>query len=101
MGSGKGKQRRTRTSAVAKPSSDEPTIDKYGTKEWRVDDKLHRVGGPAVERANGAKEWWVNGQHISEAEFGKKVSDLRREAAQAATVEEVMTNPEYRNPFGD
>jgi len=33
-----------------------------GTKEWYVNGRLHRGGGlPAVERASG-KEWWVDGQ---------------------------------------
>ena len=31
-----------------------------GTKEWWVDDKLHRVGGPALVWSGGAKEWWVD-----------------------------------------
>ena len=39
-----------------------------GTKEWRLNGKLHREDGPAVERANGSKEWWLNGEHMSEEE---------------------------------
>ena len=31
-------------------------------KEWRVNGKLHREDGPAVEYKNGGKEWWVNGR---------------------------------------
>jgi len=31
-----------------------------GGKEWHVNGKLHRENGPAVECANGDKEWWVN-----------------------------------------
>jgi hypothetical protein len=33
----------------------EPTLitDAYGDKEWRLDGKLHREGGPAVEWRNG------------------------------------------------
>ena len=39
------------------------TVDAEGNKFWRLpDDKLHRVDGPAIEWANGAKEWWVNGK---------------------------------------
>ncbi len=31
--------------------------------EWRnKNGNLHRIDGPAVEFANGDKEWWVNGQ---------------------------------------
>ena len=30
--------------------------------EYRLEGKLHRVEGPAVEWADGAREWWENGQ---------------------------------------
>ena len=33
-----------------------------GTKEWWVNGKLHREDGPAVERADGSKAWWINGE---------------------------------------
>ena len=33
-----------------------------GDKLWYVNDKLHREDGPAVEYANGDKEWYVNGK---------------------------------------
>jgi len=32
-----------------------------GTKRWYQDDKLHREGGPAVERNDGLKAWLVLG----------------------------------------
>ena len=32
------------------------------TKEWRLNDKLHREDGPAVVYPNGAKEWRLNGK---------------------------------------
>lgn len=32
------------------------------TKEWRnPEGKLHREDGPAIEKSNGSKEYWVNG----------------------------------------
>jgi hypothetical protein len=31
-----------------------------GAKEWYVDGKLHRLDGPAIERADGYKSWWVD-----------------------------------------
>jgi 2'-5' RNA ligase len=41
--------------------TDGPAIEwADGSKEWYVNDKLHRTDGPAIERANGDKEWWVN-----------------------------------------
>ena len=33
-----------------------------GSKSWYVDDRRHRVDGPAVEYADGSKEWWLNGK---------------------------------------
>ena len=35
--------------------------DEYATRYY-VDDKLHRVDGPAAEYTNGSKGWWINGQ---------------------------------------
>ena len=33
-----------------------------GTKYWYLNDKLHRVDGPAIEYANGTKRWYLNGK---------------------------------------
>ena len=33
-----------------------------GSKMWWLNGNLHRIDGPAVERADGTKEWWLNGQ---------------------------------------
>jgi len=33
-------------------------IDYYGHKRWYIDDKRHRVDGPAVEFVNGDKLWY-------------------------------------------
>jgi hypothetical protein len=37
-------------------------IDSLGTKRWFLNDKLHRIDGPAIERINGSKQWWLNGR---------------------------------------
>ena len=37
------------------------TIDAKGTKEWRLNGEFHREDGPAVERADGNKLWYLNG----------------------------------------
>ena len=31
-----------------------------GSKNWYVNDKLHRLDGPAIEHPKGSKEWYVN-----------------------------------------
>jgi len=37
-------------------------VDKFGTKKWKNEiGRLHRIDGPAVEFANGTKEWHQNG----------------------------------------
>ena len=42
---------------------DGPAVERAeGTKEWFVNGKRHRSDGPAVERADGTKEWFVNGK---------------------------------------
>jgi hypothetical protein len=30
---------------------------------WSYKGFLHRLAGPAVERANGSKHWWLRGNH--------------------------------------
>jgi hypothetical protein len=41
----------------------------YHSREWTDDNgrkygELHREDGPAIERDNGIKEWWYQGQYI-------------------------------------
>ena len=35
-----------------------------GTREWWLNGRLHRIDGPAIEVANGDCEWWVEGKFI-------------------------------------
>ena len=41
------------------------------TKMWIYNDEVHRTDGPAIEWANGNKEWWLNGVQLTEDEFLK------------------------------
>jgi hypothetical protein len=34
--------------------------NEFGSKVWRLNDKLHREDGPACEWADGSKELWLN-----------------------------------------
>ena len=43
----------------------EVTVDQYGT-EWKLDGKLHRENGPALEYANGDKVWLINDERHRE-----------------------------------
>lgn len=38
------------------------TTDNFGYKEWRLNGKLHRTDGPALECANGNKIWYLHGE---------------------------------------
>lgn len=39
-----------------------PVIDKYSPKFWTNDEgQFHRLDGPAIEYADGSKEWWIDG----------------------------------------
>src|SRR2546423_4807472 len=63
-GMGRGKRRvATSRSGPAPKAPIEPELItlRDGTREWRLNGKLHREGGPAVERADGARAWWLNG----------------------------------------
>jgi len=42
------------------------------TKHWFYKDKLHRLNGPAVEFANGAKKYYINGENYSTFEDYKE-----------------------------
>jgi len=38
------------------------TENKFGTKFWNLNGKLHREDGPAIEYTDGSTEWYVNGE---------------------------------------
>ena len=44
-----------------------------GAKSWFVDGELHRLDGPAIERAVGDKMWWIDDKPLSEEEFHAEV----------------------------
>ena len=35
-----------------------------GSKEWRLYGKRHRIDGPAVENSDGHKGWWLDGVEV-------------------------------------
>ena len=38
------------------------TVYSDGAEMWWLDDKLHRINGPAVTFSDGTKMWYLNGQ---------------------------------------
>ena len=50
-----------------------PAVERAnGDKSYFINDKLHREDGPAVERANGYKFYYINGEELAEQEFRNK-----------------------------
>jgi hypothetical protein len=46
---------------------DGPAVERVnGDKEWYLNGQLHREDGPAIEYANGYKSWYLNGQRHRE-----------------------------------
>ena len=43
-------------------SKESPVMEenKYGDKYWRLNNKLHREDGPAIEYSSGSKSWYLN-----------------------------------------
>jgi len=39
-----------------------PEVSDNGTKSWWVNNRLHRLDGPAIEWSDGAKSWYVKGK---------------------------------------
>lgn len=44
-----------------------------GHKEWYVNGLLHRIDGPAVEYVNGNKEYWLNGKKYNINKYRREV----------------------------
>ena len=40
-----------------------------GAKYWYLNDRLHRQYGPAIEHSSGDKEWFLDGEQLTEREF--------------------------------
>ena len=47
-----------------------------GDKEWFLNGKLHREDGPAVEYADGHKSWYLNGKEVTEEEHKRLTSKV-------------------------
>jgi len=56
---------------------DGPAIEyNDGDKEYYLDHKLHRLDGPAVDYSD-RKEWWIHGEHYSEQEFNEYIQSKK------------------------
>jgi hypothetical protein len=41
-----------------------PTIDSNGTQTWYVNNRLHRVDGPAMICTDGVQQWYIRGNYM-------------------------------------
>ena len=57
-----------------------------GARQWYLNGKCHREDGPAFEYADGTPEWFLNGEHYTEEEFNKKTAKVKE-----LTVSEIET----------
>jgi len=48
-----------------------------GAKDWWLNGKLHREDGPAIECANGYKQWRLNGIQYTEQRFNAKMKPVK------------------------
>ena len=55
---------------------DGPAIEyANGNKCWYLNGKCHREDGPACEYVNGTKFWFLNGKKLTKEEFNAQVKD--------------------------
>ena len=52
-------------------------VSDFGNKFWWLDGKLHREDGPAVEYADGGREWWFHGEKVTEEQHRRWVRTTR------------------------
>jgi hypothetical protein len=38
------------------------TVNGFGDKVWKLNDRIHREDGPAQIYKSGAKAWWIDGK---------------------------------------
>lgn len=45
-----------------------------GSRHWLSNDERHRQDGPAIEWADGTKEWWLYDEQVTEQDFVRKIN---------------------------
>jgi len=68
---------------------DGPAIESGFGNKWYRKGKLHREDGPAVERVDGTKEWYLNGNPLTDDEIA---------AIQERTAKREREHPSLRPP---
>lgn len=55
----------------------EQTTDANGTTRWWIDGVLHREDAPAVECADGTKQWYLGGVQLSAQDHASRMTRAR------------------------
>jgi len=67
---------------------DGPAIEWAGLhKRWYQNGKLHREDGPAIEYETGNKSWYLNDECLSHAEWKEEVAKLNQPTRNGKVVE--------------
>ena len=48
-----------------------------GDKAWYIHDKRHRIDGPAMKWANGIKEYWYKGEMIAKKRYYSEIFQIK------------------------
>jgi len=57
-----------------------PAAESQGNKYWYDQGKRHRIDGPAVEFSNGIKEWWIDGEQLTEKDFLEYLNEKNKKS---------------------
>jgi len=47
-------------------------VSANGDREWYQNGMRHRLDGPAIDDADGYKEWYIDGEELTEEEFNNR-----------------------------
>lgn len=59
---------------------DGPAVESQGCKYWYNQGRRHRIDGPAVEFSNGKKEWWIDGEQLTEQLFQSYIEEKNKKS---------------------
>lgn len=59
----------------------------------------HALDGPAVEYANGNREWWIDGKQYSKEEFNELTDKIPYEDISYTELPTVVEKPAYTKHF--
>ena len=70
-----------------------------GVVTYKVNGIYHREDGPAVERVDGSKEWWLNGEELTEEEHEQTQTRVFESATSDDFENSIFEGPTENIPF--